>query len=73
MAATADGNAIELRIDSPTSDAIGTLNVKPTGALEKWEAQSTAVSGVKGIHDLYLKFTGSGSPQMNVDTWKFEQ
>jgi arabinoxylan arabinofuranohydrolase len=72
VAATAEGNAIELRIDSQTSDVIGTLKVKSTGALEKWESQSATVSGVKGIHDLYLKFTGSGAPLMNVDTWKFE-
>ena len=72
LAATAEGNAIELRIDSPTSDVVGTLKVKPTGALDKWETQSAAVSGIKGIHDLYLKFTGSGAPLMNLDTWKFE-
>jgi arabinoxylan arabinofuranohydrolase len=72
LAATAEGNAIELRIDSVTSEVIGTLKVKPTGALEKWESQSTTVSGVKGIHDLYLKFTGSGAPLMNLDSWKFE-
>jgi hypothetical protein len=72
VAATADGNAIELRIDDPASEAIATLKVKPTGALDKWESQSAAVPGVKGIHDLYLKFTGSGAPLMNVDTWKFE-
>jgi arabinoxylan arabinofuranohydrolase len=72
VAATAEGNALELRIDSQTSDVIGTLKVKPTGAMDKWESQTTTVSGVKGIHDLYLKFTGSGSPLMNVDSWKFE-
>jgi hypothetical protein len=72
VAATGEGHAIELRIDSPTSDVIGTLKVKPTGGADKWEGQSTAVSAVKGIHDLYLKFTGGGEPLMNVDTWKFE-
>ena len=54
------------------SDVIGTLKVKPTGALDKWESQTTTVTGVKGIHDLYMMFTGSGTPLMNVDTWKFE-
>jgi arabinoxylan arabinofuranohydrolase len=72
VAATEEGNAIELRIDSLTSEVVGTLKVKPTGALDKWEPQATTVSGVKGIHDLYLKFTGGGVPLMNVDTWKFE-
>jgi hypothetical protein len=30
------------------------------------------VSGAKGVHDLYLKFTGNGSPLMNFDWWRFE-
>jgi len=72
VAATAEGHTIELRIDSLASEVIGTLNVKPTGAPDKWESQSTAVAGVKGIHDLYLTFTGGGEPLVNVDTWKFE-
>ena len=71
VATTTEGNAIELRLDSLTADVIGTLKVKPTGALDKWEVQSATVTGVKGIHDLYLKFTGSGAPLMNLDTWKF--
>jgi arabinoxylan arabinofuranohydrolase len=72
VAATAEGNTIELRIDSLTADVIGALKVKPTDALDKWDSQSTPVNGVKGIHDLYLKFTGNGAPLMNVDKWKFE-
>lgn len=73
VAATAPAHAIELRIDSLTAAPIGTLNIKPSGALDKFEAQSTTVSGVTGIHDLYLKFTGEGSgPLMNLDWWKFE-
>jgi hypothetical protein len=72
VAAIAEFNAIELRIDSLTSDVIGTLKVKPTGAPDKWETQSCAVNGVKGIHDLYLKFTGTGAPLMTLETWKFE-
>jgi hypothetical protein len=72
VAVTAEGNAIELRIDSLTSDVMGTLKVKPTGAPDKWQTQACAVNGVKGIHDLYLTFTGNGAPLMNLDTWKFE-
>ena len=72
LAAAAEGGAIEVRLDSLTGDLIGTLNVKPTGAMDKWETQSSPVGGVKGVHDLYLKFTGSGTPMMNFDWWKFE-
>ena len=72
LAATAEGTTIELRIDSQTSDVVGTLKVKPTGAIDKWETQSCTVKGARGVHDLYLKFFGNGTPVMNVDWWKFE-
>jgi arabinoxylan arabinofuranohydrolase len=72
LAATAEGATITLRIDSETGPAIGTLKVTPTGALDKWETQSCTIKGVRGVHDLYLKFFGSGAPLMNVDSWKFE-
>lgn len=73
VASTTKGNAIELRLDSEIGPLIATLNVKPTGTLDKWETQSCSVSGAKGVHDLYLKFTGDGSPLINFDWWKCEQ
>ena len=72
LAAEADGAILTLRLDSETGTAIGTLKAKSTGGLVLWETQSCKVTGAKGVHDLYLKFFGSGSPVMNVDWWKFE-
>jgi hypothetical protein len=72
VASATDGGAIELRLDSETGPVVGTLKVKPTGSLDKWEMQSCSVSGAKGVHDLYLKFTGSDGMQLNFDWWKFE-
>jgi arabinoxylan arabinofuranohydrolase len=72
LAATAEGASITLRIDSETGDPIGTLKVKPTGALDKWETQSCNITRARGVHDLYLKFFGDGTPLMNIDWWKFE-
>ncbi len=72
VASATNGSAIELRLDGETGTLIGTLEVKPTGAVDKWEAQSCPASGAKGVHDLYLKFTGGSSPLMNFDWWKFE-
>jgi arabinoxylan arabinofuranohydrolase len=73
VAATAAGGAIEVRLDSLTGDMLGTLKINPTGAMHTWETQSTSVSGARGIHDLYLKFTGEGTGAlMNVDWWQFE-
>jgi len=46
---------------------IGTLKVKPTGALDKWKTQSCSVRGAKGVHDLYFKFIGGSGLLLNFD------
>jgi hypothetical protein len=40
--------------------------------MDNWETQSCQVTGAKGVHDLYLKFFGTGAPILNIDSWKFE-
>jgi hypothetical protein len=72
VAAATDGGAIELRLDGLSGQVMGILKVKSTGGLDQWGTQSCSVSGAKGVHDLYLKFTGNGSPLMNFDWWRFE-
>ena len=72
VAALADGATITARLDSETGFAIGTLKVKSTGALNKWDTQSCKIAGARGVHDLYLKFFGDGTPLLNLDWWKFE-
>jgi hypothetical protein len=73
VASATKNGAMELRLDGETGPLIGTLKVKPTGALNQWETQSCSVSGARGVHDLYLKFTSDSSPLMSLDWWKFEQ
>jgi hypothetical protein len=72
LAAAAEGATLTLRLDSETGFAIGTLKVKSTGALDKWETQSCNIKDARGVHDLYLKYFGAATPLMNVDWWKFE-
>ena len=72
VASATKGNAIELRLDSETGPLIATLKIKSTGTLDKWQTQSCRVRGAKGVHDLYLQFTGGGGPLLNFDWWKFE-
>ena len=72
VAAAADGATITMRLDSETGNAIGTLKVKSTGALDKWETQSCKITGARGVHDLYLKFFGGNGRLFNLDYWKFE-
>jgi len=73
LAAMAEGSTITLRLDSETGTAIGTVKIAPTGALDKWQTQSCKITGVQGVHDLYLKFFGTRTPLVNLDWWKFEE
>ena len=72
VASSGDGNSIELRLDRPGGALIGTLAVKPTGGMDKWESQSCSLRDAKGVHDLYLVFKG-GDGLLNFDWWKFSK
>lgn len=73
VANSADGSAIELHLDSESGPVIGTLKVNSTGGEDKWATQSCDVTGVKGVHDLILKFTGDSLSSLDFDWWKFGQ
>jgi len=72
VAAVANGTTITLRLDSEVGTAVGSIKVKSTGDLDKWDTQSCNIRGARGVHDLYLTFFGNAAPLMNVDWWKFE-
>ncbi len=71
LAAESDGNTLTMRLDSETGKAVGTVKIKSTGGLDKWETQSCPVRGARGVHDLYLKFFGKNTPVINLDWWEF--
>lgn len=73
LAAPNPGSTIVLRLDSEVGLTAGTLKVNPTGGLDQWATQSCNLTGAKGVHDLYLKFFGTGAPLMNIDWWKCDQ
>lgn len=72
LATASEGASITLRLDSETGPAIGTIRVRPTGGPDTWQTQTCRVTNARGVHDLYLKFFGTGTPLMNLDWWKFE-
>ncbi len=73
VSSASSGGKIELRLDSPTGKLIGTCNVSGTGGWQSWETKSCNVSGVSGLHNLYLVFTGSGGFLLNINWWKFTE
>ncbi len=62
---------IEVRLDSENGKAIGICNVGSTGNPREWHTRSAALEPVKGVHDLYLVFTGVGKrPLFDFDSWR---
>lgn len=72
VASATSGGNIELRLDSPTGTLVGTCAVPGTSGWQTWVTKTCAVSGAKGVHDLYLKFTGNSGFLFNVNTWQFK-
>jgi arabinoxylan arabinofuranohydrolase len=66
------GGCIELRLDSPEGQLIGTCDIGNTGGWQSWKSFSSRVSNASGVHDLYLKFKGGEKQLFCLDWWQFE-
>ncbi|MEV5030334.1 S-layer homology domain-containing protein [Paenibacillus sp. LPE1-1-1.1] len=70
--AAAAGGTIEIRLDSPIGEVIGTLDIAPAGGEQVWQLLKTNVDHVKGIHNVFFMFKGAGARNLfNMDYWKF--
>ena len=54
------GGKIEIHLDQPNGELIGTCNVPRTGGWQKWDTVSCSVEEAKGVRALYLVFKGAG-------------
>ena len=70
-AAAQAGCTITLRFDSKSGDAIGTVDVKSTGSVDKYRSFAAKVKGATGVHDLYLCFS-KASGDVHLDWWTFK-
>jgi glucuronoarabinoxylan endo-1,4-beta-xylanase len=71
ISSAATGGNIEIRLDSVNGTLAGTCPVTPTGDWQKWADMTCNVSGVSGVHDLYLKFTGDSGYLFNLKKFSF--
>ncbi len=72
VASAASGGSIELHLDSQTGTLIGTCTVSGTGGAQTWTTKTCSISGATGVHDLFFKFTGTGSSNLfNFNWWQF--
>ncbi len=70
--ASTQGGAIEIYLDKPYGQPIGTLEVKSTGGKEEWQVMSCDVESTSGVHTIFFKFKGDTTGELfNFDYWKF--
>ncbi len=49
---------IELRLDTPDSEAVARMNVGNTGGAQAWMTLAEALCPISGVHDVYLRLSG---------------
>jgi hypothetical protein len=54
------GGLIEVHLDAPDGELIGTCDVGRTGGWRKWSTVSCPVKGAKGVRAVFLVFKGRG-------------
>ena len=71
VASATSGGNIEIRLGSTAGTLIGTCAVAGTGDWQTWTNVSCNVSGVSGIQNLYLVFTGGSGYLFNFNWFQF--
>ena len=73
IASAGSGGSIEIRTGSPTGTLAGTCAVPVTGGWQTWQSVNCAVSGLTGVQNLYLRFTGTTGYLFNFNSYRFYQ
>lgn len=67
------GGSIELRLDSPDGELIGTLDVE-SGNGDEFTTLSCSVENAVGEHTLFFVYSGEGEDElMEVQSWQFTE
>ena len=67
------GGMIVLRLDKADGPVIGRVMISPTGSLDNYSEFTCRIKEAKGVHDLYLCFSGNGDDLFNLDSWSFKK
>lgn len=75
VASLAEGGEMELRLDRPDGQCIGSVKVGHTGGWQMWERVTCPVQGASGVHALYLVFKATQARGrnrlMSVESFQF--
>jgi beta-xylosidase len=73
LTAAATGSCtITLRLDGVDGPVVGTLNIKPTGSVEKYNSFRAKVKNASDVHDLYICFNNVKG-EIRLDWWRFKK
>jgi len=73
VTAAATGSCVvTLHLDAMDGPALGTVNIKSTGSLEKYKAFTAKVAKQGGVHDLYICFDKTQG-DVRLDWWSFKR
>ncbi|MCX6937277.1 MAG: carbohydrate-binding protein [Verrucomicrobia bacterium] len=67
------GGLIELRIDSPDGQIIGSTTVGSTDGETRWKNQTGPIKNARGVHDLYMVFNGDEELNLKVRHFRFKR
>jgi uncharacterized protein (TIGR03790 family) len=67
VASGGSGGSIEIHLDQPTGEIIGTCPVPATGGWQQWTTVSCAIRSAAGNHRLVLAFNGGGGNLFNLE------
>lgn len=67
----ADGDDIEIRLDSIGGKRIGVLSVGGTGNCGDWKTFACKTIRTCGVHDVFFVFRGGAAPLFCWDWWRF--
>jgi arabinoxylan arabinofuranohydrolase len=62
---------IDIGLDNRWGPSIGTLDIPGNGDGKTWITVSGKISQVKGVHAIWLRFSGTGENLFNVDWFQF--
>jgi arabinoxylan arabinofuranohydrolase len=73
VASASKGGLIEIRLDNPDGELLGSIDVKNTGDWQNWSTVEGKVKKTSGVHDLCFVFKGDGNELFNFDWWSFSK
>ena len=71
VASSTSGGNIEVVLDNLTGKSLGKFPVKGTAGWQNWATLTNSISGVTGIHNVYLKFSGGTGYLFNLNWFRF--